>query len=63
MTHFFLSARKFIKIAEMKKKKKRKKPNKVPKSAEKCEKAGFHGIGATVRTRRESRCLPYAGLF
>ena len=26
------------------------------------KKEGFHNIGATIRTRRESRCLPYAGL-
>ena len=25
--------------------------------------AGFHSIGATIGTRRESRCLPYAGFF
>ena len=24
---------------------------------------GFHSIGATIRTRRESWCLPYAGFF
>ena len=34
---------------------------KMPKSAESVKKAGFHSIGATIRTRRESRCLPYAG--
>ena len=36
----------------------------LSKSAQKCKKrvkkAGFHGIGATIRTRRESQCLPYA---
>ena len=36
---------------------------KRPKSAEKCQKAGFHSNGATIRTRRESRCLHYAGFF
>ena len=35
----------------------------MPKSAEKCQKGGFHSIGATIRTRRESRCLRYAVFF
>ena len=34
---------------------------KRPKSAEKCQKAGFQSFGATIRTRRESQCLPYEG--
>ena len=35
---------------------------KVPKSSEMCQKkAGFHSIAATIRTRRESQCLLYAG--
>ena len=25
------------------------------------KKAGFHSICATIQTRQESRCLPYAG--
>ena len=33
---------------------------KMPNKAEKLQKAGFHIIGDTIRTRRESRCLPYA---
>ena len=27
------------------------------------KKEGFHSIGATIRTRQESLCLPYAGLL
>ena len=33
---------------------------KVPQSV---KKAGFHSIGATLQTRRESRCLLYAGFL
>ena len=36
---------------------------KMPKSEENINKAGFHRIGATIRTRRKSRCLPYAGFL
>ena len=46
---------------------------KVPKSANICQKVQevpkidkkgeFHCIGATIRTRREIQCLPYAGYF
>ena len=32
-------------------------------SAEKGQQVGFHSIGATIRTRQESWCLPYAGFF
>ena len=42
----------------------------MPKMAKKCQKvkksvkkSGFHSIGATFRTRQESRCLPYTGFF
>ena len=27
------------------------------------KKAGFQSISATIRTRQESHCLPYAGIF
>ena len=32
-------------------------------SAEKCQKAGFNSVCATIRTRRENRCIPYARFF
>ena len=35
----------------------------MPKIAENVKKAGFHSIGANIRKRQESRCLPYAGFF
>ena len=50
-----------------------KKYQKVPKSANICQKVQevpkidkkgeFHCIGATIRTRREIQCLPYAAFF
>ena len=36
---------------------------KIPKVQKSVKKAGFHGAGATIRTRQESRCFPYAGFF
>ena len=36
---------------------------KSPKVQKSVIKAGFHSIGATIRTRRQSRCLPYAQFF
>ena len=38
-----------------------KKCLKVQKSV--LKKAVFYSIGANIRTRRESRCLPYTGFF
>ena len=36
----------------------------MPNSAEECHtKVGCHSVGATIRTRQESQCLPYAGFF
>ena len=33
---------------------------KCPKVKKSVKNAGFHSIGSTIRTRRESRCLLYA---
>ena len=39
------------------------KSRQMPKSAKKFQTGGFHCIGATIRTRQESQCLPYARFF
>ena len=31
----------------------------MPKAQKSVKNAGFHGIGATISTRRQSLCLPY----
>ena len=36
---------------------------KCPKVQKIVKQVGFHSIGASIRTLRESRCLPNAGFF
>ena len=36
---------------------------KCPNLKKSFKSAGFHSIGAIIRKRRESRCLPYAGFL
>ena len=40
-----------------------KNAKKCPQVQKSVEKAGFHIIGAAIRTHQESRCLPYEGFF
>ena len=53
----------FLQKVSGKSQKGQKKWQKMPKSAEKSKKAGFHSMGATIGTRQESLCLPYAGFI
>ena len=63
MTHDFFLTKKARKVTKSAKNKTTKNCKKNAISAEKGQQVGFHSIGATIRTRQESRCLPYAGFF
>ena len=48
------------KVTKCERKKCKKRAKKCPRVQKSFQKAGFHSFGATIRTRRESRCLRYA---
>ena len=67
MTYDFFLTKNAKKVQEKSQKVPKMQPQKNAKKCPKVQncvkKAGFHSIGATIRTRQESRCLPYTGFF